>query len=65
MNNIKHILSTMAIFLISYGVMGFVMWNWNPATWDTQIRGMLVFIWVALGLLYPLFYNMFKQMRDI
>lgn len=61
MKKIKHVISIISLGLISYSIMGFIMWNWNPQNWDSHTRGMLIFTWISVSLLYPLFYNMLRE----
>jgi len=59
----KHIITIIAICLSIYAIAGFILWNWNPATWDSDKRSGLVFICVAMNILYPLCYGMYNDLR--
>ena len=57
----KHVIAIIAIYLTLYAIAGFILWNWNPATWPEGHRSMLVGMCITMSLLYPLGYASYKD----
>lgn len=49
-----YVVLILAPILLSYIVVGFVVWNFNVATWDWWMRGMMVFMIAVIAALWSL-----------
>lgn len=63
---IFNILGIITLVAILYGVVGFVVWNWNPSEWDPRLRFAfisLIFLVVSLvqSAILQLFLIMLKE----
>lgn len=60
----KHLLNIILSVLLGYGLLAFIIWDWNIISWEYYIRLCLLLISIFIWLIITLIENTDKTLND-
>ena len=60
----KHLLNIILSVILGYGLLGFIIWDWNIISWEYYMRLCLLLISIFIWLIITLIENTDKTLND-